>query len=86
MAMLKDSRDCASFITLGNLFQILGVLMKKECLALFWLILVYKDKVYLDRQQTIQIQEQMISTWFSCPLFDTISIQYNVKFTRTENQ
>ena len=32
MAILKDSRDCASFITLGYLFQILGVLMKKECL------------------------------------------------------
>ena len=31
MAILKDSRECASFMTLGNLFQILGV-MKKECL------------------------------------------------------
>ena len=32
MATLKDSRDCASFITLDNLFQILGIFMKKECL------------------------------------------------------
>ena len=29
---LEFSKDCVSFITLGNLFQILGVLMKNECL------------------------------------------------------
>ena len=32
MVILKDSKEYASFITLGNLFKILGVLVKKECL------------------------------------------------------
>ena len=29
---LEISKECTSFITLGKLFQILGALMKKECL------------------------------------------------------
>ena len=32
IAVLKCSKDCVYFITLGKLFQILGVLMKNECL------------------------------------------------------
>ena len=32
ITVMKDSRDCVYFITLGKLFQILGVFMKNECL------------------------------------------------------